>query len=175
VRGYFYSAKKTNSNSLPSTNQNEKSVELCTVNNQIESNEDSYRLIQTNSQGFNKYKIFIVSLIFLICAVFFLLDMMSHFRHIEDENLIQKFQCEKEFYENECDKITVEDGPIINNFCKEKEICMNIQYSNVYFHSVLIKYLTEIASSVTPTTWLSKIFVTIFLILALYIIRKILN
>jgi hypothetical protein len=73
--------------------------------------------------------------------------------------------------DNECHRITIEDGPIINNFCREKEICMNIQYSNVYFHSVIIKYFKEIANSLTPTSLYSKILTTCGIILGLIIIR----
>lgn len=99
--------------------------------------------------------------------------MIYYFKHIGDENLIQKYQCEKEFLENECDKVTIHDGPVLNNFCREKEICMNIKYENVYFHSVIIKCFSEIGYSLIPTSLYSKILTTLAMIVGLYVIKRI--
>lgn len=174
IRGYFYSAKKAHPNSLSSKESSEKFREICTVNNQIDSNDDISQYINSNAKNkkFNFIQIFKICFI-LIFMIISLLDMVSYFRHIGDENLIQRYQCEKEYIENECGKITIEDGPIINKFCQEKEICMNIQYSNVYFHSVIIKYLKEIALSLAPTSLYSKIIIGCVVILGMVVIRRI--
>ncbi len=174
IRGYFYSAKKSNPNSLPSKEKKENSREVCTVNNQIESQDNDNTSFLPGSEG-NNFKLTSIIKISLLLIFFsiLILDLIYYFRHIGDENLIQKYQCEKEYFENECDKITIHDGPIIKNFCQEKEICMNIKYENVYFHSVIIKYFTEIGHSLIPTSLYSKIISTLALIVGLYVIKRI--
>ncbi len=145
------------------------------MNNQIEShNEDNNTILYAESQT-NTIKLVSMFKTVFILIIFsiLILDMIYYFKHIGDENIIQKYQCEKEFFENECDKVTIHDGPVLNNFCREKEICMNIKYQNVYFHSVIIKYFSEIGYSLIPTSLYSKILTTLAMIVGLYIIKRI--
>jgi len=61
---------------------------------------------------------------------------------IRKENNIKRNQCIEEFKYNNCNKITIEDGPILNEFCLEKKQC--IEQHQTFFHEILINYIKSV-------------------------------
>jgi lipopolysaccharide biosynthesis glycosyltransferase len=76
--------------------------------------------------------------------------------------------CIKEYRDHSCEKITFEDGPILNEFCKEKMKCINFKYNRVSFHSLLSRFIREVFlnffASLTEMSYKTGISVIIILI-----------
>ena len=92
---------------------------------------------------------------------------MSIYKNVKNDNNIERNRCIEEYKANKCDKMTVNDGPIVNDFCTEKLKC--IQDHTVYFHVVLIKYIRSIISNSLKGN--SLINISLFSITILIIIK----
>ena len=79
----------------------------------------------------------------IVCLILFLLDLCHYFTDLQGEHEIEREKCIAEYNQNECDEVTVNDGPILNDFCKEKAKCKNVTFSNVYFHSILTRFIKD--------------------------------
>jgi len=61
---------------------------------------------------------------------------------IKSDNNLKRNQCIKEYDSNNCNKVTIEDGPIINEYCLERKKC--IETYQTFFHEILINYIKSI-------------------------------
>jgi hypothetical protein len=140
----------------------EKTVEIYSANNQSDGERKSLGL---------KEWLKLLSIFFIISLI--VIDISSYFKSVSGGNEIEKYNCEKEYKENECDKVTVNDGPILNNFCKEREFCINIKYNNVYMHTVIVKMIQDIVLSIMPSSLLQRILTVAGLFVGLILIKYI--
>jgi hypothetical protein len=68
---------------------------------------------------------------------------------------------------NECPSVKLEDGPILNKFCKDKQMCMNdVRY--VFLTQVVVKIFRE------GIEWLlsSYILMIFFIVILIIFMRK---
>ena len=110
-------------------------------------------------------KIFLILFCFLIA--FLAYDFVIIYNNVKKDNNIERDRCIDEYKASKCDKMTTNDGPIVNNFCIEKLKC--ILDHTVYFHVVLIKYIRSAISNCLRGY--SLINISLFSITLLIIIR----
>ena len=128
---YLNNNKNMNYNNNFYFNQNKNNCNGCyynNCNNNINNNTDLFK------------RIFCILFCFLIA--FLVYDFIIIYRNVKNDNNIEKNRCMEEFKENNCSKIKISDGPIINEYCKEKLKCISTH--TVYFHVVLIKYIRSV-------------------------------
>ena len=113
-------------------------------NNDCYYQNNKYNNIYGNNTNFDLIKkILLILLCFLIA--FLVYDFYSIYKNVKKDNGIERERCIKEYNENKCDKMTSDDGPIVNDFCTDKLKCINDH--TVYFHIVLIKYIRSVISN----------------------------
>lgn len=120
-------------------------------NNSISCHTYSYQ--KTSAISFNN--------VLIICSlvIFFslLVDLFKYKELIKSENAIELNMCILEFKANECEKLSIEDGPILNNFCKEKKKCIEY-YNQVFFLKLLSRYITDVLGNIfSPQLNLAKL------------------
>ena len=96
-----------------------------------------------------------------------MLDFYNVYRKILKDNEIERDRCKKEYKENKCYQITIDDGPIINDYCMERKKC--IRDNVVCFHEVLIRYAKNIILVTLKGSTIKNVF--IFLVTVLIIFR----
>ena len=74
--------------------------------------------------------------------LFLFIDFFKMYIKIKNENNLKRNLCIKEFNSNNCNKVSIEDGPIINDYCLEKKKC--IETYQTFFHEILINYIKSI-------------------------------
>jgi hypothetical protein len=74
------------------------------------------------------------------------------------ENLIKAWDA------NECFKVNINDGPYLNNFCKEKEKCIN-DHNYVFLLQILIKIVKDIVNAMPSYYFLAFLIVLTIIIL----------
>ena len=84
----------------------------------------------------------IILMIIVVCIILLALDFFNMYRKVKRDNDIERNQCLEEFKANKCEQINIDDGPHINEFCKEKKKC--ILDNEVCFHEVLIRYAKNV-------------------------------
>ena len=99
-----------------------------------------YGKSNSNSDFWIIKRIILIIIIALIMLLVF--DFFSMYTKVKRDNKIERERCFKEYEENECDKIKIDDGPILNDACVEREKC--IKDYEVYFHEVLIRYIKNV-------------------------------
>ena len=123
--GYFYSNNK---------NQNYIS------NNNNYNNNKIYEKNNSNNNDLNLIKsIFLI--IFISIIILLVVDFFSMYRQVKRDNKIDRDKCIEEYLANNCDKMKINDGPLINEFCFEKRKCKEFE---VFFHEILIRYIKNI-------------------------------
>ena len=80
----------------------------------------------------------------LIFLILILIDLGYYFFQVSKENEIERRICITEYKDHNCDKVSYSDGPILNEFCKEKEKCIDVKYNKVYFHTILSKFIKDV-------------------------------
>ena len=110
-------------------------------------------------------KIFLLIIIFILFGL--VLDFINVYRKILKDNEIERDRCKEEYKANKCSQITIDDGPILNDFCMERKKC--IRDNVVCFHEVLIKYVKNIILVTFEGSHIRNVF--IFLITILIIFR----
>ena len=128
-------------------------------------NSDYYDKCNNNGNMNLMKKVLGILLCFVI--VFVAYDFVIIYKNVKKDNDIERERCIKEYNENKCDKMTSDDGPIVNDFCTEKLKCINDH--TVYFHIVLIKYIRSVISNCLRGN--SLINVSLFSITLLIIFR----
>ena len=84
-------------------------------------------------------------ILFCLLIAFLVYDFVIIYRNVKKDNNIEKNRCMEEYKGNNCSKMTINDGPIINEYCEEKLKCISTH--TVYFHVVLIKYIRSVISN----------------------------
>ena len=74
--------------------------------------------------------------------LFIFIEFFKMYIKIKNENNLKRNLCIKEFNSNNCNKVSIEDGPIINDYCLEKKKC--IETYQTFFHEILINYIKSI-------------------------------
>ena len=87
----------------------------------------------------------IILILFIVLIILLVIDFIKIYKKIEKDYKLERERCQKEYNENKCNEININDGPQINNICIEIKKCINDNY--IYFHEVLIKYIRNILSS----------------------------
>ena len=87
----------------------------------------------------------IFCILFCLLIAFLVYDFVIIYRNVKKDNNIEKNRCMEEYKGNNCSKMTINDGPIINEYCEEKLKCISTH--TVYFHVVLIKYIRSVISN----------------------------
>ena len=59
---------------------------------------------------------------------------------VKQEKIIDSDRCIREYMENKCNEIKIDDGPIINDFCDEKRKC--IKKASILEAFYYIKYFS---------------------------------
>ena len=112
-------------------------------------NNDYYYNKNNNNYNGNSPNLDLIKKIFLILFCFIIAflayDFYTIYKNVKKDNGIERERCINEYKENKCDKMTSDDGPIVNDFCTEKLKC--IHDHTVYFHVVLIKYIRSVISN----------------------------
>ena len=93
------------------------------------------------------------------------------YKRVKKENDIERQNCFNEYKANNCSFISVDDGPIINNFCIEKKKC--ISSHTVYFHIVLINYIRSIFQNSFKN--LSFVNTILFILSMIFIVKSIIK
>ena len=114
---------------------------------------------------------FYLAIIAFIILLF--LDLFFYSFDKEKENEIERKQCLKEYEEHECHKVTIDDGPILNNFCKQKEKCFSIDHERVYFHSIIVKFIREIVNGLLFEFSYKNLVTYICVIISLPLVAKV--
>ena len=129
-------------------------------------NYQNYNYMNENSPNNDLFRK-VLFILFSLLIVFLIYDFISIYKDVKKDNNIERNRCIEEFKANKCDKIKINDGPIVNDFCTEKLKC--IHEHTVYFHVVFIKYITSIISNSLRGNNLINI--SLFIITLLIIIR----
>ena len=140
--------------------------------NQNKNNKNNGCFYQNNNKNYtNNPNIDLIAkicfILFCFLIAFLIYDFVSIYKNVKNDNNIERNRCIEEYKANKCDKMTVNDGPIVNDFCTEKLKC--IQDHTVYFHVVLIKYIRSIISNSLKGN--SLINISLFSITILIIIK----
>ena len=106
-------------------------------------------------------------ILFCFLIIFLIYDFVSIYKNVKKDNNIERNRCIEEYKANKCDKMTINDGPIVNDYCTEKLKC--IHDHTVYFHIVLIKYIRSIISNSVKGN--SLINISLFFIAIIVIIK----
>ena len=101
-----------------------------------------------NNSNYNNNKNFstiksIILIIFISIIFLLVFDFYSMYRQVKRDNKIDRDKCFEEYLANNCDKMKINDGPLINEFCFEKRKCKEFE---VFFHEILIRYIKNILS-----------------------------
>ena len=72
----------------------------------------------------------------------------------------------QEWESNKCESVSIEDGPHLNNFCKDKEKCIN-KSDYVFLIQIILKIAGEILELIT-----SNYKILVFIVIIVYIIIR---
>ena len=130
-------------NKVPNPPQNFNTQYYYTTNKGYALNNNKnfyYGKSNSNSDFWIIKRIILIIIIALIMLLVF--DFYTMYGKVKRDNKIERDKCIREYEENECYKMKIDDGPFINNACVEKEKC--IKDYEVYFHEVLIRYIKNV-------------------------------
>ena len=113
-------------------------------------------------------RIILLILIFIIFVLVF--DFFNVYRKILKDNEIERDRCKEEYKANKCNQITIDDGPIINDYCMERKKC--IRDNVVCFHEVLIRYAKNIISATIKGSNIRNAFFVLFTVLIIFRFRN---
>ncbi len=147
-----------NNNFYFNQNNNNNKNNGCYYNNCNNNDNSIMNLIQ---------KIF--GILFCFIIAFLVYDFVIIYKNVKKDNNIEREKCAAEYKENNCNKMSISDGPIVNEYCTEKLKCISAH--TVYFHVVLIKYIRSVISNfVKGSNLISLSFISIIVILILKIL-----
>ena len=135
-KGAFFAVSKNKNIEKPDFIDNK----LYYINNQKDKFINNQNYYDSNEK-INIFKIVYVT-IFLMFILFIFIDFFKMYIKIKNENNLKRNLCIKEFNSNNCNKVSIEDGPIINEYCLEKKKC--IETYQTFFHEILINYIKSI-------------------------------
>ena len=182
IKGAFYAINKNKTPEAPKNidqsyyYMNNKNPEYFINNNKNINYNTNYFFNQNkNSANYNQRqtnfdflkKIFFI--LFCLLIAFLVYDFIIIYKNVKKDNNIERNRCIEEYKAGKCGEMTIDDGPIANDYCEEKSKC--IHSHTVYFHVVLIKYIRSIilncfrGSSLVNTLLISGTLVIIIKIL----------
>jgi hypothetical protein len=84
----------------------------------------------------------------LLCfvIVFVAYDFVIIYKNVKKDNDIERNKCYEEYKASNCNKMTITDGPYLNDYCTEKLKCISAH--TVYIHVVFIKYIRSFISNI---------------------------
>lgn len=198
ISGFFVSKRKLGENEIAQNTEGE----IYLSNNQIKSepknannidelmtnmhqtrkllNKDIKLLPKKDTQTKFDLKEIVKSFLFLtilVILVLFMIDLGYYFSTISKENEYEKRICIKEYLDHSCGNITIEDGPILIEYCKEREKCLDENYQKVFFHTVITRFFKDIFSNIFSGVLnfnSINICYSILIVLVLLIINKLL-
>ena len=108
-----------------------------TTNNNIKGNYKKFDNVNDNDSIKAIKNVLLILFFFFI--FFIIVDFFNLYKKVKKENDIERQNCINEYNANNCSYISIDDGPIRNNFCIEKKKC--ISSHTVYFYFIFIKYI----------------------------------
>ena len=107
-----------------------------------------------------------IMFLFLAIIILLVIDFIKIYKQIKNEYKLEREKCQKEFDANNCNKVTIDDGDWLNDFCIDKMKCINNHF--IYFHEVLIKYIKNILFTSFKGCSIYNIILVIFTILIIF-------
>ena len=138
-----------------------------TTNNNIKGNYKKFDNVNDNDSIKAIKNVLLILFFFFI--FFIIVDFFNLYKKVKKENDIERQNCINEYNANNCSYISIDDGPIRNNFCIEKKKC--ISSHTVYFHIILIKYIRSIFQNSFKN--LSFVNTILFVLSMIFIVKSI--
>ena len=138
-----------------------------TTNNNIKGNYKKFDNVNDNDSIKAIKNVLLILFFFFI--FFIIVDFFNLYKKVKKENDIERQNCINEYNANNCSYISIDDGPIRNNFCIEKKKC--ISSHTVYFHIVLINYIRSIFQNSFKN--LSLVNIILFILSMIFIVKSI--
>ena len=138
-----------------------------TTNNNIKGNYKKFDNVNDNDSIKAIKNVLLILFFFFI--FFIIVDFFNLYKKVKKENDIERQNCINEYNANNCSYISIDDGPIRNNFCIEKKKC--ISSHTVYFHIILIKYIRSIFQNSFKN--LSFVNTILFILSMIFIVKSI--
>ena len=108
----------------------------------------------------------ILLLIFIFILFFLVFDFYNVYRKILKDNEIERDRCKEEYKANKCNQVTIDDGPILNDYCMERKKC--IRDNVICFHEVLIRYAKNIIWVTIKGTYIRNVFIFVITVLIIF-------
>ena len=140
-----------------------------TTNNNIKGNYKKFDNVNDNDSIKAIKNVLLILFFFFI--FFIIVDFFNLYKKVKKENDIERQNCINEYNANNCSYISIDDGPIRNNFCIEKKKC--ISSHTVYFHIILIKYIRSIFQNSFKN--LSLVNIILFILSMIFIVKSIIK
>ena len=140
-----------------------------TTNNNIKGNYKKFDNVNDNDSIKAIKNVLLILFFFFI--FFIIVDFFNLYKKVKKENDIERQNCINEYNANNCSYISIDDGPIRNNFCIEKKKC--ISSHTVYFHIILIKYIRSIFQNSFKN--LSFVNTILFILSMIFIVKSIIK
>ena len=138
-----------------------------TTNNNIKGNYKKFDNVNDNDSIKAIKNVLLI--LFFFFFFFIIVDFFNLYKKVKKENDIERQNCINEYNANNCSYISIDDGPIRNNFCIEKKKC--ISSHTVYFHIILIKYIRSIFQNSFKN--LSFVNTILFILSMIFIVKSI--
>ena len=90
-----------------------------TTNNNIKGNYKKFDNVNDNDSIKAIKNVLLILFFFFI--FFIIVDFFNLYKKVKKENDIERQNCINEYNANNCSYISIDDGPIRNNFCIEKK------------------------------------------------------
>ena len=119
-------------------------------------------------QNQKQIKYFIKVIIILLISLITVYEIVITIIKVIKEKNIDRNRCIREYMENECDKIKIDDGPIINDFCDEKMKCL--QDNIISIIDVIKKFIKGCFS--IKKNWILNICFILFIFFIIFLYYK---
>ena len=106
-----------------------------------------------------------------IISVVIFLELFIKRIKVKQEKIIDSDRCIREYMENKCNEIKIDDGPIINDFCDEKRKC--IKDNTICLIDVIKQYIKDFFSIKSNKIFNICLILVLSIIIILYNMDKI--
>jgi hypothetical protein len=145
-------------------------------NNQLKNyNTDREKLPQENELGSMRiyFKFFLLISFFMMISLL-LIDIYKYAGVIKHKNEQVKVKYEGKYHANECFKVRITDGPLLNNKCHKYKNMIE-KHSNLFFYDVFAGYFGEVYHKLISTIEMNpiRLLITICVLILISLIVKI--
>jgi hypothetical protein len=172
IRGVFSSKKKDNAIGDYTINELEEGQFYYSNNdNDLKLTDDKRVITHKNAAAVIDNKIDWKVILFYSASIIILIELSKYFTNIGLENKLIADKCyqvkyivTKEYIQNECSTVKLDDGPILNKFCQDKQICIN-DARYVFLTQIIVKIFKEGIEWITSSYTLIALLLVIFIFL----------